>query len=330
MIKITDVAEKSGVSVTTVSRVLNNRGYISQKTRDRVYQAMKELNYQPNEMARSLFRKKSNMIGLIIPAVSHPFFSELTYYLENIAHDKGYKLLLCNSNRDVAKERKYIELLKKNQVDAIIMGSAVLEIEHYLNLNLPILSFDRQLSDEIPLVTSDSYSGGMLAAQHLIAQGCRSFAYVYRGIGGPHHTALLASGRAQGFGDGLAQHGLEALQLPLEQNISQPAELHVDAIVGFLKQHPEIDGIFASSDLIAAEIIQACRMLDLLIPGNIKLIGYDDTSIASLTSPRLSSIKQPLREMSEYIIETIISQIEGEAVPMMRTFPVSLVRREST
>lgn len=129
MVKITDVAEKAGVSVTTFSRVLNDRGYISQATRDKVYQAMKELNYQPNELARSLFRRKSNMIGLIVPNVSHPFFSELAYYLEEYAYQKGYKLLLCNSNGDVFKERKYIEMLKKNQVDGIIMGSHVLDVD---------------------------------------------------------------------------------------------------------------------------------------------------------------------------------------------------------
>ncbi|MHA7966563.1 LacI family DNA-binding transcriptional regulator [Paenibacillus sp. CAU 1782] len=329
MIKITDVAEKAGVSVTTVSRVLNNRGYISQKTRDRVYQAMKELNYQPNEMARALFRRKSNMIGLIIPTVAHPFFSELTYHLENYAHEKGYKLLLCNSNRDIAKERQYIDMLKKNQVDAIIMGSAVLDVEHYLNLNLPIVSFDRQLSGDIPLVTSDSYSGGIQAAEHLVQQGCRSFAYVYRGIGGPHHGAMLASGRSQGFGDELAKHGFEAVHLPLEQMLAEPLN-HVNDIADFLKHHPGVDGIFASSDLIAAEIIQACRLLNRGIPQDVKLIGYDDTGVASLTSPRLSTIKQPIQQMSECTIESIISQIEGEDVPMINTFPVSFVRRETT
>lgn len=115
MPKIDDVAKKAGVSVTTVSRVLNNRGYISEETREKVYRVMKELDYQPNEMARALFRKKSNMIGLIIPDVSHPFFSEMTYHLEYYADNSGYKLLLCNSNRDVSKESKYIDMLKKTR-----------------------------------------------------------------------------------------------------------------------------------------------------------------------------------------------------------------------
>lgn len=116
MANLKDVAKQAGLSVNTVSRVLNNRGYISDKTKEKVYRVMKEMNYQPNEMARALFRKKSNMIGLIIPAISHPFFAELTAYLEYYADLKGYKLLLCNSNRNVSKEVDYIEMLKKTRL----------------------------------------------------------------------------------------------------------------------------------------------------------------------------------------------------------------------
>lgn len=114
------------MSVTTVSRVLNNRGYISDNIREKVYQAMKELDYQPNEIARSLFRRKSNIIGFILPTVAHPFFGELTSYIEYYAYNQNYKILLCNSHMDKNKERDYIDMLKRNQVDGIIMGSHTL------------------------------------------------------------------------------------------------------------------------------------------------------------------------------------------------------------
>lgn len=328
MVKIEDVAEKAGVSVTTVSRVMNNRGYISQKTRDKVQAAMKELNYQPNEMARALFRRKSNMIGLVIPAVSHPFFAELAQYLEYYADKRDYKLLLCNSNRNVDKERKYIEMLKKNQVDGIIMGSSVLGVEHYLNLNLPIVSFDRVVSDDIPVVASDSFMGGQLAAEFFIEKGCSKLVFVFRGIGGPHHQALLASGRAKGFGEKLGSHGIEPSYLPLE--MVEEDSTNEDAIVRFLTKRPDIDGIFASSDVIAAEVMQACSRIGRNIPNEIKLIGYDDVSLAVLTTPRLSTVKQPIREMSERTIEIMIQQIEGAEVPMINMFPVSLIERETT
>jgi len=328
MPKIEDVAEKAGVSVTTVSRVLNNRGYISQKTRDKVYEVMKELNYQPNEMARALFRRKSNMIGLIIPTVAHPFFCELAYYIEYYADLHGYKLLLCNSNRDVSKERRYIEMLKKNQVDAIIMGSSVLDVEQYKQLNLPVVSFDRTVAEDIPIVTSDNVMGGKLAARLLLEKSCRNLAYVYRGIGGPHHQALLASGRAQGFNEELRTAGVEPLHVELKADDLD--ENRTEELVRFLNDHPDVDGIFASSDVIAAEIIQACHQLDRSIPEKIKIVGYDDVRIASLVSPSITTIRQPVQQMSERAIEIILQQLDGEDTAMMNSFPVTLIERGTT
>ncbi|MGO4270931.1 LacI family DNA-binding transcriptional regulator [Paenibacillus sp. TAF58] len=330
MPKIDDVAEKAGVSVTTVSRVLNNRGYISQATREKVYQVMKELNYQPNEMARSLFRKKSNMIGLIIPTVSHPFFSELAHYLEYYADQSEYKILLCNSNRDVSKERKYIDMLKKSQVDAIIMGSMVLDVEHYRNLNLPIVSFDRIVDENIPVVTSDNLMGGKLASRLLINKGCRKLAYIQSGIGGPHHNALFARGRFQGFIEELQNTGIEYFQLNLEVNDLDNQASGEDRIVSFLLAHPEVDGVFASSDIIATMVIQASHQLYKRIPEDMKIIGYDDVRIASLVVPRLTTIRQPIQKMSELTIELIIKQIEGEMVPMVNSLPVTLIERNTT
>lgn len=329
MAKIEDVAEKAGVSVTTVSRVLNDRGYISQRTRDKVNEAMRELRYQPNEMARSLFRKKSNTIGLIIPSVSHPFFGELAYHLEDCADRNGYKLLLCNSSRDVAKERKYIEMLKKNQVDGIVMGSSVLEIEHYLHLNLPIVSFDRTLGSGIPIVASDNRMGGSLAASLLAEKGCRHPVYVYRGIGGPHHAAMLASDRVLGFGEALRTAGIAYDTLELEASNAGDRQAE-EEIVRFLRDHPATDAVFASSDVIAAEVIQACHRSGIRIPEDLKLIGYDDVSIASYLTPRLTTIRQPIREMCERTVELIARQIDGEKVVGVHSIPVALVERETT
>ncbi|WP_019912096.1 LacI family DNA-binding transcriptional regulator [Paenibacillus sp. HW567] len=329
MPKIKDVAKQAGLSVNTVSRVLNNRGYISQETREKVHQVMKELNYQPNEMARALFKKKSNMIGLIIPTVAHPFFAELTYHLEYFADQKGYKLLLCNSNRNVSKEGDYIDMLKKNQVDAIIMGSAVLDVQHYLHLNLPMVSFDRFLSEDIPVVTSDNLEGGRLATKILIDKGCRKPVFMYRGIDGPYHRAMLASERERGYDAELKNAGIEPLHFQLEEEGKDDSGDDC-AIVRFLQEHPEIDGVFASSDVIAARVIQACRQLKKDIPSEIRIVGYDDVQLASLITPRLSTVRQPIREMSEYMIQLVVKQIEGEDIDMQSTFPVALIERGTT
>ncbi|WP_226035494.1 LacI family DNA-binding transcriptional regulator [Aquibacillus saliphilus] len=329
MTKITDVAQKAGVSVTTVSRVLNNRGYISDATRDKVYKVMKEINYQPNELARSLFRRKSNTIGLIVPNVAHPFFSELTYYLEHYAYKEQYKLLLCNSNRDVSKEKEYIELLKQNQVEGIIMGSQVLEVENYLNLNLPIVAFDRALSKNIPVVTSDNFLGGKLASNLLIKKKCKDLAYVYGGIGGPHHTALLATDRYQGFLEGMKTRKDQLSLQTKEMNSSKTANM-VEELAGFLEMNPTIDGVFASSDIIASAIIQACHLLKKAIPNDIKIIGYDNVELSTIVTPPLTTINQPLEKMSELTIDLLIRQIKGEKVSFDNSFPVSIVERGTT
>lgn len=329
MPNLKDVAQKAGLSVNTVSRVLNNRGYISEKTKEKVYRVMKEMNYQPNEMARALFRKRSNMIGLIIPTISHPFFAELTYYLEYYADLKGYKLLLCNSNRNVSKEVEYIEMLKKNQVDAIIMGSAVLDVQHYLHMDLPIVSFDRVISEDIPVVTSNNLEGGKLAARLLIDKGCLHPVFIYRGIDGPQHRSMLAGQRGQGYAAEVESAGMEPLQLQLDAEGGRHNENNA-AIIAYLQEHPEIDGVFASSDVIAAEVIHACYLLKKDIPSEIKIVGYDDVQIASLISPRLSTIRQPIQEMSDSIIQLVVHQIEGQEVSMVNTFPVTLVERGTT
>jgi len=237
MPNLKDVAKNAGLSVNTVSRVLNNRGYISEKTKDKVYRVMKEMNYQPNEMARALFRKRSNMIGLIIPTISHPFFAELTYFLEYYADQKGYKLLLCNSNRNISKEVEYIEMLKKNQVDAIIMGSAVLDVQHYLHLDLPIVSFDRVISEDIPVVTSNNLEGGKLVARLLIDKGCLHPVFIYRGIDGPQHRSMLAGQRRQGFEAEVESAGMEPLQLQLDAEGSKHIENNA-AIIAYFQEHP--------------------------------------------------------------------------------------------
>ena len=169
--KLTDVAKKAGVSVTTVSRVINDYGYISQKTRDKVFAAMEELNYQPNSLARSLHGKSTNLVGLIFPAITNPFFAELVEKIEQKLFSEGYKVILCNAGSDKEKEREYLKMLLANQVDGIIAGAHNLGIDEYNRVGLPIVSFDRKLSEQIPIVSCDNYAGGKLAVQELYNAG---------------------------------------------------------------------------------------------------------------------------------------------------------------
>ncbi|CAN7365889.1 LacI family DNA-binding transcriptional regulator [Paenibacillus sp. LjRoot153] len=324
MATIKDVAEKAGVTVTTVSRVLNNRGYISQATREKVYRVMKEMQYQPNEIARSLIGKRSMMLGMIIPTVAHPFFAELANYIENHASSLGYKILICNSRMDQLKEKEYIDMLKSNRVEGIIMGSHTLDVHEYTQLQQPIVTFDRFITG-IPYVSSDNYHGGVLAAELLIRKGCKKIALIC----GRRNPDLLGDLRSEGFLKTLNSKSLEPIVIELGSDVFE--NVHYERVVqNLLDEHPDVDGLFATSDMIAINAIKVCSSIGMKIPEQIKLIGYDDIQFASLMTPGLTTIKQPLEEMGILAVDLIDKLVAGEKVTMENKLPVTMVERSST
>jgi len=325
MSTIKDVALKAGVTVTTVSRVLNNRGYISEKTRLKVHEAMTELNYQPNEIARSLFKKRSGLMGLIIPNVGHPFFGELTEHIELYAYQAGFKLILCNSYRDSAKEKDYLEMLRRNQVDGIIMGSHSLDISHFLAQKLPMVTLDRFFSEDIPSVTSDNYRGGYMATELLIQRGCRNLAH----ISGPLNLTTQANRRYDGFRDAAEKHGAPYTVIETTLNRFEDEE-YSDKARMLLSQYPDVDGVFASSDVIAANLIRVALNMGRRVPEDLKVIGYDDIRFAALTIPSITTIRQPIGRMAETAVQTLNRMIGGETVEPITILPVELVERDST
>ncbi|CAI6084320.1 HTH-type transcriptional regulator DegA [Paenibacillus sp. JJ-100] len=326
MATIHDVALKAGVSVTTVSRVLNNRGYISQKTRDKVYQTMNELNYRPNEIARSLLRKQSNLIGLIIPDVSHPFFGELASYIEYYAYKNGFKIMLCNSHMDPSKEREYVEMLKGNRVDGIIMGSHTLEVDEYVNLHSPIVTFDRQIGEDIPYISSDNYQGGVMAAELLLSKGRRHIAHICGNLG----LNMLSNRRTTGFVDTLEAHGVKPIIIyETDLNVFDQQQ-YTELMDKLLTQYPQLDGLFVTSDLMAVHALKKTISSRYRVPEDIAIIGYDDSRAASYTVPGITTIRQPIEDMAKLAIDLIRCQIAEEQVKMENIFPVTLVERETT
>ncbi|MEV5029707.1 LacI family DNA-binding transcriptional regulator [Paenibacillus sp. LPE1-1-1.1] len=325
MATIHDVAKLAKVSVTTVSRVLNNRGYISEATRAKVYKTMEELNYQPNEIARALLRKQSNVIGLIVPSVSHPFFSELANYVENYAYELGYKMLLCNSELDPLKEKDYIEMLKRNRVDGIIMGSHTLQVEEYKNLSSPIVTIDRQISGEIPFISSDNFAGGDLAAKLLVDKGCKKIAHICGNL----ELRLLANQRTEAFRAVMEEHGIEHIIIQTDMNVFDQVQ-YEQIINQLFKNHPDIDGLFATSDIIAAFAVKECAAAGKRIPKDVRIIGYDDVKAARWITPELTTIKQPISEIGKLAVDLIVKQMNEEFFETENIIPVSLIERATT
>ncbi|WP_010277587.1 LacI family DNA-binding transcriptional regulator [Paenibacillus senegalensis] len=325
MATIKDIANKVGVNVSTVSRVLNNRGYISDSLRENILKAMEELNYQPNEVARTLFRKKSNMIGLIIPTVDHPFFSELCNHIENYAYQHQFKVLLCNSQHDKEKELMYLNFLKAQQVEGIIMGSHTIDVEEFSKIDLPLVTFERAISDKIPFVSSDNYAGGRLATEHLLAKGCKKIAMITGSLGLP----MLSNERHSAFKDVAQKHGVWHTVLETDIFGFNP-ENYEGVIRQLFDLYPDIDGIFASSDVIAAHILKTCYMMNKSVPDDVKVVGYDGISFSKVLVPPLTTVVQPIKQMAELALDLLMKQINKEPVQYTNILPNELIVRQTT
>ena len=325
-ITLKEVASEAGVTVTTVSRVLNNRGSISQKTKDKVYKAIRELKYHPNEAARSLTKNRTNIIGVIVPTVKNPFFAEIVEYLEEYAFSYQHKIMLCNSYHQKEKEIEYIEMLKSNKVAGICISSRTSGINEYLTPKLPIVSFERVISNQISSVACDNYQGGALATQCLIQDGCKNICH----IGGVSGINMLADERCHAFITECEKAGVAHDVFMTEEAQFQSMDysnwLHM-----ILTKNPGIDGIFASSDIIAAQIIGVCAKLGIRVPEDLKLVGFDDINIASLTTPKITTIHQPLEQMCRSAIDIILQEKSGDdsIVPTRSVFGVTLINRET-
>lgn len=303
-IKLTDVAKKAGVSPTTVSRVINNYGSLSQKTIDKVHQAMDDLNYIPNSLARSLQGKGTQLIGLIFPSISNPFYGELVEKIEENLFNQGYKVILCDSARDKEKERNYLKMLIGNKVDGIITGSHNLGIKEYENVSLPIVSFDRHLGEFIPIVGSDNFLGGQLATKTLIDEKCQSIAI----FSGKNDSLSPTNRRIDGYRYAISENKLMEHIFHFPTPISPI--IKSTEIKQILEEH-KFDGIFCTDDLTAILTIQQLEKLNFKIPQDVKIIGYDGTQFIQNYYPQLSTVAQPISDYANLLVELLLKKIKN-------------------
>ena len=326
MPNIKDVANHAGVSVTTVSRIMNNRGYISEETRKKVYDAMEELNYHPNEMAKSLYTKKSNVIGLILPDVAIPFYAEEAKHIEEALYMNGYKLLLCNASNNCIREKEYIAMLQRNQVDGIIIGSHTLKLEEYTKLKLPIVALDRFLGKDIPVISADHIQGGSLAANEFIRLGCKN---VIQFVGNSQ-VATPANEKSFTFSEIMKKNNINCIDIEFPVNFFS-FENYLSFIKTALDANPKVDGIFAV-DTIAFAVIKELSSRNLKVPDDVKIIGYDGIAIGSIVAPDLTTIKQPIRDIANSAVSTLLYLINNHntMIPSDIKLPVMLSQGQTT
>ncbi len=329
-ITIKDIAKKAGVSIATVSHVINKTRYVSDELKSKVYTAMEEADYHPNVMAGSLRRKKTKTIGLIVPDNANPFYAELAKAIENILFSYDFSLMLCNSEHNLEKELKYITVLRAKRVDGIIVipaGSKADHINKLVESGLPVITLDRPVSHLLAdSVLIDHFQGIFDATEYLIKLGHERIAYIDKPFDLPHKFARL-----KGFHKALKQH-----KITFYENLyTKGGVCFADgarAMKTLLKAKPMPTAVLAFDDMIAMGALRAIQDHGLRVPEDVSLIGFDDMSLCSYTNPRLTTIHYPKDKMAKTACKLLLERIEGSGSEERHkvVLPPRLVLREST
>jgi LacI family transcriptional regulator len=323
-ITIKDVASRAGVSVGTVSRVLGQNATVKRNILERVQQAIAELEYRPNLAARALRANQVNVIGLIVPDITNPFFAQLANELERLASNKGHALILSSSHNDAAHEARQLAAILEHKPRAVLLVPA----DDKQNFPLPkksmLLALDRRMNGT-PSVTTDQHASAALAVEHLVSLGHQRIAY----IGGPTQT-VNAREREAGFLDSIAHLRGKSVSVTVEVFRGKFDFASGEQIAREILSRPEqarATAIAAASDQQAIGAVRAARDMGLSVPQDISIIGFDDIVLAHLIVPRLTTIRQPVMEMAEEAMARIFDASEFEHD---KRFMGELVVRDST
>lgn len=318
MATIKEVAELAGVGTSTVSRYLNGKGYISEEAKEKIKEACDILNYTPNELARAMKLNHSKTIGVMIPTICNPFFTQLVHVIEQNVLKKGYKTVLCNTNGDIELERNYLNLAISNRFDGIILITGSNEFME-LKTDIPMILLDR-ISEGKPNyinLTSNNRQGAQLAAKHLVTCGCRKILY----ISSDEHI-IPANIRETAFVDTMLEYNIP--YVVMKQSKLSPSGLKELIMDG-------VDGIFAWNDIAAIQCMSYCAVSGIEMPEQVQLVGYDNIDMAELVYPKLTTIAQPMEELgfiaSRYMMELIDGTVKA---PIEIQLDNQLIIRQST
>lgn len=328
MATIKEVAAEAGVSVGTVSKVLNDL-YVKPENRSKVEDSIRKLGYQVNTYARGLKAQKTFTVAIIVPNLINPFFALLVNYVEQVLAAIGYKLLVCNSHCIEERELSYINMAKQNKVDGLI-AVTYSNTDEYLESGMPIVSIDRHFKSQICCVSSDNEMGGRLAAQKFIDTGCKNVIYIRNGSNLEGETLK----RGKSFMETCMDGGVTATRMDFGEETTL-TKLQMKKINSFLEQCVKngnfiYDGIFTSSDVHAILVQKKLSELNISIPDKVQIIGYDGLRILNVGDYPVSSIAQPVEQMAITCVDTLLKLIANEPVDRQMILPVSFVEGGTT
>lgn len=282
------------------------------------------LNYVPNDVARSLFKKSTRTIALFVPDITNPFFNELALAVEKVTQMYGYTTILCNTSESAKIERQYIQNLKQKYIDGFIMATNTLTADEIEGLELPMVAVDRSGSSVIPTVTSKNREGARVAVQALLRQGCRKIAHI-RGPKG----MWIAEERCQGYLDLVEDEAWFTPKLIVNGNFQLKEAIRT--ATKLFREHPDIDGVFAGNDLMAIGTLRALQEQGIRVPEQVQIIGYDGIALAEMVYPELSTISQPIYEMGMLAARILIKKIEQKPLDEENyQLEVALIQRGTT
>jgi len=309
------IASELGVSITTVSKVLNNRDDIGHATRARVMAKVAELGYQPNAVARSLTLRRTHTLGVVIPDLMHSFFVEIVAGLEAAASARGYGLLLCSSNEDPAKERQELDMLRQRQVDGIVLGSANASgntdlLERLTSLGIALVMIDRDDHPDVRCdrVVTDDHEVGRLATAHLVDQGRRAIAHI------TGTQVVHAKRRAEGYRAALKAAGMKARTDWVVRGGFKEGDGYrgMKKLLTMANMKPRVDAVFAANDPSAIGAMKAIWDAGLRVPDDIAIVGAGDIALGDLLRVPLTTVSWSREEQGRTAAELLLDRIDAD------------------
>lgn len=328
MTTIYQVAERAGVSLSTVSRVLNGKSTVNQALKERVEQAVKDLNYRPNSVARSLANSRTDSIGVLVPELNAPFFGDLMQAVESTLRAADKHVIITVGRNCLATEKDAVEFLISRNCDALIMHAEALSDEYLLEINntkMPIALVNRQvdgIADACTVLNNEQ--GGYLATRHLIELGHKNIAY----ISGPTEKND-ASQRLAGHKRALSEVGIP-ISSQLIYNGDYQEEDGKAGLLELLARDIPFSALVCANDWMASGAISCARDLGMSLPQDLSIVGFDDVVFAHHVYPRLTTVSNPIYEMAEMSANYILNKVYGQKKMVQRLFEPTLVIREST
>ncbi len=327
-VTMADVARESGVSLMTVSRVINSKVDVSEETRQRVLEVIDRLDYRPSGIARSLATRRTGTIGLVVPDISNPFFSDVARGVATEAYREDYNVFLCSGEEDGRREIDLLHSLEEKRIDGLILCSSRLadDLMAATLARFPsaVLVNRRSRSPQVGTVLADDETGARLLVGHILRSGRRSIGF----LSGPSvsHSGLA---RMRGYQAALAVAGL-----PCDEMLLRPCAPVVssglDAALALLAAQPQVDALFCYNDLVAVGALQACARLGRRVPDDVAVTGFDDVPLAALVTPPLTTCCVPRYELGVRATQLLLTQIDGRPGECWEAVvPVEMVVRAS-